>query len=118
MNKLLQVLLSSVVSLIVVAITPFSHVSAMQSSTMNHSGMSSNMSEHCTMLCQNADAKKENELKDVESEDDDEPTPPYYLQFKSVNSDLFVEKSIVPTSQVIHTPEKVPKYRLCCVVRR
>ena len=70
------------------------------------------------MLCQNAEAKKEDDLKSVDLEDDDEPTPPYYVQFESASSGLFVEKKIIPASQDIHIPEKVPKYRLCCVVRR
>ena len=117
MNKLSRVLLSSVVSLIVVAVTPFGHVSAMQSSSMHHDGMSSTP-EHCAMLCQNTGAKKEYYLQDIDSEEEDEPVSPYYLQFESVNSGLFIEKKIVPTSQNIHIPEKVPKYRSCCVVRR
>jgi hypothetical protein len=109
----MNILFGSIVSLIVVLVTPIGHVSAMQSTS--HHGMTSSTSEHCTMLCQTSEASKDNELRDVASEDDD-PQSPYYLQFKSVHKDYTVQKKM--TSQTIDLPDKVPKYRSCCVIRR
>ena len=110
----MSILFGSIVSLIVVAVTPMGHVSAMQSTS--HHGAASSMPEHCTMLCQNSEPNKQNKLQDADPEEDDEPQPPYYLQFDSVHSSFFVEKEIA--SQAIHIPDKIPKYRLCCVIRR
>lgn len=118
MNKLFHVLLSSVVSLVVVAISPFGHVSAMQSVSMHH-GITSggSMTEHCAVLCQTSPVKKDDNFKNIPLEDDDdEPAPPYYLQFDSVVNGFFVEKDAKP--QCVFAPEKVPKYRLYCVIQR
>lgn len=52
-----------------------------------------------------------------DDEKDDEPTPPpYYLQFDSTQTEWFAQKQLNFRSH--DKPEKVPKYRACCVIRR
>lgn len=113
MKKFLYILFSSVTMVVITAISPLSHVSAMQTH-----GTSTNMSQHCAILCNNETAKKEDTPGDLDrsDEDDDTPIPPYYLQFQSAQTGFQVEKAI--QARDIDVPTNIPLYRLFQVIRR
>lgn len=112
MKRLLHILISGIIAIVSLAIAPTAPVSAMQA----HDNSQHSMSQHCSTLCNSVGIKKTDDSDIQHIKEDDEPTPPYYLQFQSARTGIRVDT-------VIHSREKddvrtnVPIYRLCCVIR-
>jgi len=120
--KLLAAIKHTLVLLAVVLLNSISfagHTSAM--STMSHEmgGMKHTSSDatSCATLCRTAVvSKEENIINNDESEDDDEPAIPFYLQSKPLQLD---EKSVLQRlyAAEIKPPPKIPIYILYGVFR-
>jgi hypothetical protein len=90
------------------------HAAAMPSS-MHHGMMEhSSSAANCATVCLSAPTsiKKETPVCD---EQDNEPEPPYYLQFESAQTGWFAEKCIA--ARTIEKENKIPIYQRCCVMR-
>jgi len=116
MKRIINVIMTMLVALLVSTFGLMGHVSAStissHSGSMHHESVSS---LNCATICLSAPTNKKEDLPTyVESER--EPEEPFYLQFESGRTTWFAEKSLVARS--IEEPGKVPKYRLCCVIRR
>lgn len=115
MKKILQTSAALILSLFFIVISPVDHVSAIKSTMASNHGTTSNTLDHCKTFCKNTQAKNNEDIESPDDEDD-EPTPPYYLQFESTRTDYVLKKH---TAQKIpEESEDTPKYRLCCVIRR
>lgn len=116
MKRFIKIINAAFVGLLFSTLGIVGHVSAMPSG-MHHGGVTehNSSSTNCVTVCLGTPADKKRE-QPVFEEDDDEPEPPYYLQFESAQTGWFAEKSIV--SRSIEEPEKIPKYQLCGVMRR
>ena len=91
------------------------HAAAMPAGSHGAMKHEANSSVGCATIFLSTAADKKREVP-VYDEKDDEPEPPYYLQFESAQTGWFAEKSLVARS--IEEPGKIPKYQLCCVMRR
>lgn len=91
------------------------HASATPVTEHTHIEHETVLSTNCATICLSTPADKKHELP-IYDEEEDEPKAPYYLKFESARTSWFAEKSIAARS--IEEPGKIPKYRLCCVIRR
>lgn len=116
MKHIVNVAITALAALLIGTFGLMGHASAAtissHSGSMHHESVSS---LNCATICLSSPANKKEELPPyVESER--EPEEPFYLKFESGRTTWFAEKSLVARS--IEEPGKVPKYRLCCVIRR
>ena len=115
MKQTIKVISSVFVALFISTFGIIGHASAAMPAgahgTMEHKTTSS---VNCATICLSAPADKNRESP-VYNEEDDEPAPPSYLQFTSAQTGWYAEKQI--TARSIDEPGKIPKYRLCCVIR-
>lgn len=91
------------------------HASAMPSGV--HHGSTHGMSTaNCATVCLSAPTNSiKRDTPPVYDEQDDEPEPPYYLQFESAQTGWYAEKSITP--RIIDIDDKIPILQLCCILR-
>ena len=117
MKRLYKTANSILVALLISAFGIIGHVSAMPVVEAGHSQHSQHAPAapaNCAAICIGVPADKKQDIP-VFNEEDDEPQPPYYMQFKSAQTSWFAEKRLVARS--IEQPSEIPKYRLCCTIR-
>lgn len=118
-NNRRNILLTRIVNAITFAIL-FStvglvgHVSAMPSGMQHGALEHGSSSANCATICLSAPTETKRESPEYE-EQQKEPEPPYYLQFESVQTGWYAEKSITP--RIVDQEEKVPILLRCCVLR-
>ena len=121
MKKLMNSILMTLAAILVLSMSQFNHVSAMPDRSgmrVSDHGSSTSYGQHCSVSHMGTLAKNDDQPKDIKKQDnkDDEPRPPYYLQFT-----CFTHKTSSRRELVYTPPEdsiKVPLYRLYSVVRR
>ena len=115
MNKVFKTTHALLVALLISAFGVIGHVSAMPVAEHGHTQYAATASASCASICIGVPANKKQEMP-VLDDDEKEPQPPYYLQFKSAQTGWFAIKSI--EARTIEQPGVIPKYRLCCTIRR
>ncbi len=120
---LIKTMLMTLVAIIVLSTSQFYHVSAMpnQSGTrVSDHGSSTSSEQLCSPshIGTMAKVENQNQQKDIKKHDnkDDEPQPPYYLQFTCSTYTTTSSRDYVYTP--LEDSIKVPLYRLYSVVRR
>lgn len=120
MKRLFKPAYSLLTALLISAFGLIGHASALPIVKQGHTQHSQHTqhaptsSANCAALCVGVPADKKEEIP-VFNKKDDEPQPPYYLQFKSAQTSWFAEKHLVARS--VEQPSEIPKYRLCCTIR-
>lgn len=116
MKRLFSAVITLVVGLLISTFGLMGHASVMAASShsggMHHEGTSP---LNCATICMSGPTNKREELPPY-AESEKEPEEPFYLQFESGRTTWFAEKSVI--ARAIEEPGKIPKYRLCCVIRR
>lgn len=91
------------------------HASAVPSNT-HHGSMHGTSPANCATVCLSAPTNGiKRDITPAYDEQDDEPEPPYYLQFESAQTGWYAEKSITP--HLVDIDDKVPILTRCCVLR-
>lgn len=121
MKRLINIILASLGTILLLGISQFSPVSALQehSKMLTHGqGKSMSYEQHCSPSCLSTQVKKEDLLREInkKNNEDDEPQPPYYLQFSRLPIDSFAVQPSRPSNPEVSS--KIPLYRLYGVVRR
>lgn len=121
MKTLIKTILMTLVAIIVLSTSQFNHVSAVSDqSGMRGSdyGNSMNSGQLCSVSHTVMLAKNNDQPQDIKKQDkkDDEPQPPYYLQFTCSTHTTSSSRDRVYTP--LEDSMKVPLYRLYSVVRR
>lgn len=124
MRKTLQHFFSLLILVTISGFGLMNHVSAMPASMhqMNHDSTHAQHSQssnaaRCVTLCTSAVVTREDELKDVtENEDNDEPVVPFYVLYRSSIYDN-ESISVALTVASVKPPPKVPIYILYSVFR-
>lgn len=114
-NKLTKIINAITFAVLFSTVGIVGHASAMPAG-MHHGSASTPSVSNCATACLSAPTSETKREAPIYDEKDDEPEPPYYLQFESAQTGWFAEKSFV--SRSIEEPGKIPKYQLCCVIRR
>jgi hypothetical protein len=90
------------------------HAAAMPSG-VHHGVEHSSSAANCATVCLSAPTSVTKRETPIYDEKDNEPSPPYYLQFASTHTGWYAEKSITP--RVLDQEDKIPIYQRCCVLR-
>ena len=91
------------------------HTSAMPMTGHDQMQHATAPSSNCATVCSGIPVDKKREFE-VFNEEDDEPQPPYFLQFHSARTDWFSEKKRL--TKLIEQPDNTHIYKLCCTIRR
>lgn len=121
MKKLTQIVPTTLAAILVVSVSQFGHVLAMQGPTdmtIDQHGVSTPDEQHCSDSRTNILSQNEDQQKIIlkKAKKDHEPQPPYYLKFRDTTITTHTE-SLVSYNQ----PDcfsKIPLHRLYGVIRR
>ncbi len=122
MKKLMNIILTTFATILIVSVGQLNHVSAMPNQSDMHmldDGGSISLREHCSVSHMGVAERSELQQKDIKkrADKDTEPCPPYYLQFSCSDINSIYSHKLTYTPQ--HSGNtKVPPYRLYGVIRR
>lgn len=115
MKQVINIITTAFVAVLFSTFGMIGHASAMPAEMHGSSTHHKTTPTNCATICLSTPINKDRNQPD-HHEQDNEPEEPYYLQFASVHTGWLSEKKFA--TRTIDPPEKVPKYRLCCVIRR
>ncbi len=120
MKKLMNMILTTFATILIVSIGQLSHVLAMPNQSgllMAEDGGSISLQQHCSVSHTGVAGRSELQLKDIKkrADKDTEPWPPYYLQFSCPDITSRYSHKLTYTPPEDNT--KVPLYMLYSVIR-
>ena len=112
-----HILYTSLFAVLVSTVGIASHASATPETAHTQAEHTTLQAQSCATVCLSGPAQSVKHKPTVfDEEDDDQPAPPYFLGFASYDIHHLHDK--YNDFPALEGDGKVPKYRLCCVVRR